>query len=77
MKTCHQFDIVRAEYEREIGFMLAHSKRHEGRPSAKSSAKQAASTKQRMARALNTTSGAAPSAAEPAKPQLSTPIRNG
>jgi hypothetical protein len=53
MKTCHRFDTVRGEYEREIGFLLAHSKRHEGRPSAKSSAKQAASTKQRMARALS------------------------
>ena len=52
MKTCNQFKIVRADYEREIGFMIAHSERHEGRPAAKSSAKQAASTKQRMARAL-------------------------
>ncbi|MFK0160761.1 hypothetical protein ACIQVK_53100 [Streptomyces sp. NPDC090493] len=53
MKTCHQFDTVRAEYQREIGFMVAHSQRHTGRQAAKSSAKQAASTKQRMARALN------------------------
>ncbi|GAA3211624.1 hypothetical protein GCM10020256_10550 [Streptomyces thermocoprophilus] len=30
MKTCHQFKTVRAEYEREIGFMLAHSERHAG-----------------------------------------------
>ncbi|MHC5701986.1 hypothetical protein OTC26_011100 [Streptomyces tirandamycinicus] len=52
MKTCHQFNTVRAEYQREIGYMIAHSERHEGRPAAKSSAKQAASTKQRMARAL-------------------------
>ncbi|MEU9155034.1 hypothetical protein AB0D59_31875 [Streptomyces sp. NPDC048417] len=52
MKTCHQFDTVRAEYQREIGFMVAHSQRHAGRPAAKASAKQAASTKQRMARAL-------------------------
>lgn len=33
--------------------MLAHSKRYEGSPAAKSSAKQAASAKQRMARALS------------------------
>ncbi|MFD8814695.1 hypothetical protein ACFV23_25200 [Streptomyces sp. NPDC059627] len=53
MKTCHQFDTVRAEYVREIDFMLAHSQRHEGRPAAKSSAKTATSTKHRMARALS------------------------
>lgn len=60
MKTCHQFGTVRAEYEREIRFMLAHSQRHEGRPAAKSSAQQAASTKQRMARALSTHVGRCP-----------------
>ncbi|MEW2620927.1 hypothetical protein [Streptomyces sp. NPDC048106] len=53
MKTCHQFNTVRAEYEREIGFMLAHSERHAGKPSAKASATRAASATQRMARALN------------------------
>ncbi|MFF8481935.1 hypothetical protein [Streptomyces antibioticus] len=53
MKTCRQFGTVRAEYQREIGFMLAHSARHDGRPAAKSSAKQAASAKRRMARALS------------------------
>ncbi|GAA3196281.1 MULTISPECIES: hypothetical protein [Streptomyces] len=53
MKTCHQFATVRAEYEREIGYMLAHASRHAGRPAGKSSAKQASSTRQRMARALN------------------------
>ena len=60
MKTYHQLDAVRAEYEREIGFMLAHSKRHEGRPAAKSSAKQAVATKQRMARALSSHVGRCP-----------------
>ncbi|MFD5163469.1 hypothetical protein ACFWMJ_36380 [Streptomyces hawaiiensis] len=60
MKTCHQFDTVRAEYEREINFMLAHSQRHAGRPAAKSSAKQASSTKQRMARALSSHVGRCP-----------------
>ncbi|MFJ4828768.1 hypothetical protein ACIP79_02340 [Streptomyces sp. NPDC088747] len=60
MKTCHQFDTVRGEYEREIGFLLAHSHRHEGRPAAKASAKQAASTKQRMARALSSHVGRCP-----------------
>ncbi|MFJ6433306.1 hypothetical protein [Streptomyces sp. NPDC091416] len=60
MNTCRKFDTVRGEYEREIGYMLAHSKRYEGRPAAKSSAKQAASTKQRMARALNSHIGRCP-----------------
>ncbi|MFF4256668.1 hypothetical protein ACFY1L_36330 [Streptomyces sp. NPDC001663] len=60
MKTCHQFDTVRAEYEREIGFMLAHSQRNEDRPAAKSSATRAASTKKRMARALSSHVGRCP-----------------
>ncbi|MEN8654371.1 hypothetical protein ABCR94_28185 [Streptomyces sp. 21So2-11] len=60
MKTCHQFKTVRAEYEREIGYMIAHSVRHEGRPAAKSSAKQATSTKARMARALSSHVGRCP-----------------
>ncbi|MCA1222287.1 hypothetical protein [Streptomyces sp. 8L] len=60
MKTCHRFETVRAQYEREIAFMLAHSERHAGRPAAKSSAKQAASTKQRMARALTSHVGRCP-----------------
>jgi hypothetical protein len=60
VKTCHQFDTVRAEYEREIGFLLAHSERHEGSPAAKSSAKRAVSTKQRMARALSSHVGRCP-----------------
>ncbi|MCZ4103559.1 hypothetical protein [Streptomyces sp. H39-C1] len=53
MKICRRFKTVRAEYEREIGFMLGHAERHAGKPSGKSSAKQAISTKARMARALN------------------------
>ncbi|MBP5935383.1 hypothetical protein [Streptomyces acidiscabies] len=60
MTTCRKFDCLRAEYEREIGFLLAHSRRHEGRPSAKSSAKQAAAAKARMARALTTHIGRCP-----------------
>ncbi|MCX5395594.1 hypothetical protein [Streptomyces sp. NBC_00102] len=60
MKTCNRFNTVRAEYEREIKFMIAHSERHAGRPAAKSSAKQAASTKQRMARALSSHVGHCP-----------------
>ncbi|AJE87466.1 hypothetical protein SLNWT_7090 [Streptomyces albus] len=60
MKTCHQFDTVRGEFEREIGFMLAHSQRHAGSLSAKSSARQAISAKQRMARALNSHVGRCP-----------------
>lgn len=60
MKTCHKFNTVRGAYEREIGYMVAHSQRHEGRPAAKSSAKQAASAKHRMARALSTHVGRCP-----------------
>ncbi|MGY9065326.1 hypothetical protein [Streptomyces sp. CAS3] len=60
MKTCRKFEKVRAEYEREIGFMLARSRRHEGKPAAKSSARQAVATKQRMARALNNHAGRCP-----------------
>ncbi|MGW4441988.1 hypothetical protein [Streptomyces sp. NPDC004682] len=60
MKTCHRFTTVRAEYEREIGFMIARSERHAGSPAAESSAKQAAATKQRMARALNSHVGRCP-----------------
>ncbi|MFB7630461.1 hypothetical protein ACFC0M_05860 [Streptomyces sp. NPDC056149] len=52
MRTCHQFTAIRQEYEREIGYLSAHSERHAGRPAAKSSAKHAASAKARMARAL-------------------------
>ncbi|KOG74969.1 MULTISPECIES: hypothetical protein [Streptomyces] len=53
MKTCPRFATLREEYEREIGFLTAHSARHAGRPAAKSSAKHAASAKARMARALS------------------------
>ncbi|MER7684525.1 hypothetical protein [Streptomyces sp. NPDC097610] len=53
MKTCPQFEALRAEYVQEIGFMSAHSQRHAGRPAAKASGKQAVSTKARMARALS------------------------
>ncbi|MFK0099018.1 hypothetical protein [Streptomyces sp. NPDC091040] len=60
MKTCTRFNTVRAQFEREIGFMLARSERHAGKPAAKSSAYQAASAKQRMARALSTHVGRCP-----------------
>ncbi|MFE4212229.1 hypothetical protein [Streptomyces sp. NPDC056844] len=53
MKTCRRFSTVRREYEREIRYMLAHSERYAGSPAAKSSAKQAASARQRMARTLS------------------------
>ncbi|GGT22074.1 hypothetical protein ACK389_10705 [Streptomyces antibioticus] len=53
MKTCHRFDVIRKGYEREIGFLSAHSQRYAGRPSAKSSAQHAISAKTRMARALS------------------------
>ncbi|MFD8589855.1 hypothetical protein ACFV1B_09970 [Streptomyces sp. NPDC059637] len=53
MKTCPRFANLREEYEREIGYLNAHSERHAGKPSAKASAKHAASAKARMARALS------------------------
>ncbi|MGZ2361657.1 hypothetical protein LRE75_34100 [Streptomyces sp. 372A] len=60
MKTCRRFSTVREEFEREISFMLAHSQRYEGRPSAKSSATRATFAKQQMARALSTHVGSCP-----------------
>lgn len=53
MRTCPQFAAMRAEYEREIGYLNAHSQRHAGKSSAKASASYATSTKARMARALS------------------------
>ncbi|MBB0247257.1 MULTISPECIES: hypothetical protein [Streptomyces] len=53
MRTCPRFASLREEYEREIGYLSAHARQHAGKPSAKSSAKHAASTRARMARALN------------------------
>lgn len=53
MKTCPRFATIRAEYEQDIGFLSAHSERHAGRPSAKSSAKHATAARARMARALS------------------------
>ncbi|WP_263978913.1 hypothetical protein [Streptomyces aculeolatus] len=52
IRTCAGFTALQAVYEREIGYLKAHSVRHEGRPAARCSATQAASTKARMARAL-------------------------
>ncbi|MFK0143395.1 hypothetical protein [Streptomyces murinus] len=60
MKTCRKFEKVRAEYEREIGFMLARSRRYGGKSAAKSSERQAVATKQRMARALSHHAGRCP-----------------
>ncbi|AUH44806.1 hypothetical protein CXR04_09705 [Streptomyces sp. CMB-StM0423] len=53
MRTCAGFTALQAVYEREIRYLTAHSARHQGRPAARCSATQAASTKARMARALN------------------------
>ncbi|MEU7033658.1 hypothetical protein ABZ958_08255 [Streptomyces sp. NPDC046237] len=60
MKTCPELASLRREYEREIGYMTAHSQRHAGKPAAKVSATQAASAKQRMARALSSHVGRCP-----------------
>ncbi|MGX4693775.1 hypothetical protein [Streptomyces sp. JNUCC 63] len=53
MKTCRRFARIRRDFEREIGFLSAHSERHAGRPAAKTSAKRALSAKQQMAKALS------------------------
>lgn len=53
MKTCSRFASLRAEHELEISCMTNHSHWHAGRPAATSSARQAISAKQRMARALS------------------------
>ncbi|MEU1630685.1 hypothetical protein ABZ746_36505 [Streptomyces sp. NPDC020096] len=53
MKTCRHFASIREGYEQEIRFLSAHSERHAGRPSAKSSAKHALSARAQMARALS------------------------
>ncbi|GGS93240.1 hypothetical protein [Streptomyces chromofuscus] len=60
MKTCRRFATIRQEFEREIGFLSAHSERHAGRPAAKSSAKHALSAKQQMAKALSRHVGRCP-----------------
>jgi predicted HicB family RNase H-like nuclease len=52
MKTCQRFTRLRAEFEREIAYLSAHSQRHADTPAARTSAKQALSLKQRMSRAL-------------------------
>ncbi|MEU2263870.1 hypothetical protein ABZ557_27175 [Streptomyces sp. NPDC019645] len=52
MRTCRRFTLIRRQYEREVAFLTAHSERHAGKPSARSSATHAASAKARMARAL-------------------------
>ncbi|MCX4659149.1 hypothetical protein OG711_07695 [Streptomyces uncialis] len=53
MKTCHRFTRIRTGYEQDIQYLRSHSERHEGKPSAKASAKHAAGAKRAMARALN------------------------
>ncbi|GGR35444.1 hypothetical protein [Streptomyces aurantiogriseus] len=60
MKTCRRFTTIRKEFEREIGFLSAHSTRHAGRPAAKASAKHALSAKQQMAKALSQHVGRCP-----------------
>ncbi|WP_338676771.1 hypothetical protein V1460_30245 [Streptomyces sp. SCSIO 30461] len=52
MRTCRKFTQMRGQYERDIAFLTAHSKRHAGRPAAKSSATHAGLAKARMARVL-------------------------
>ncbi|MFF8958684.1 hypothetical protein [Streptomyces sp. NPDC014894] len=53
MKTCQRFSRIKSGYEQDITFLRSHSERHEGKPSAKASAKHAAGAKRAMARALN------------------------
>ncbi|MFJ8676269.1 hypothetical protein [Streptomyces sp. NPDC093589] len=53
MKTCPRFARIKAGYEQDIRFLRNHAERHQGRTSAKVSAKHAYGSKQRMARALS------------------------
>ncbi|MFJ5546738.1 hypothetical protein [Streptomyces sp. NPDC093225] len=52
MKTCPRFSRIRASYERDMGYLANHSARHQGTAPGKASARIAAGTKQRMAKAL-------------------------
>jgi hypothetical protein len=53
MKTCSRFASIRSGFEREVHFLRSHSERYEDTAPARASANIAASTKQRMAKALS------------------------
>ncbi|MFD9223413.1 hypothetical protein ACFYXH_39965 [Streptomyces sp. NPDC002730] len=53
MKTCQRFTRIKSGFEQDIRFLRSHSERHQGTSPAKTSAKNAISVKQNMARALN------------------------
>ncbi|MFI1886026.1 hypothetical protein [Streptomyces jumonjinensis] len=52
MKTCPRFTRIKTGYEQDITYLRNHSERHEGKPSARVSAKHALGAKRAMARAL-------------------------
>lgn len=52
MKTCPRFARIRADFERDIHYLRNHAERHPGTAPAKTSARTALGTKQRMAEAL-------------------------
>ncbi|MBV9024177.1 MAG: hypothetical protein JO362_10380 [Streptomycetaceae bacterium] len=53
MKTCRRFTRIKADFEQDIRFLRNYSECHQGTAAAKASAKNAHSTKQRMAKALS------------------------
>lgn len=53
MRTCHRFDRLKAQAEREIAFHTAHAAKHAGERSAKQSATMAALARQGMGKALS------------------------
>uniref|UniRef100_A0AAU2JZL4 Transposase n=1 Tax=Streptomyces sp. NBC_00049 TaxID=2903617 RepID=A0AAU2JZL4_9ACTN len=52
MKTCPRFTRIRSDFERDIRYLGNHAARHPGTAPAKTSARTALGTKQRMAEAL-------------------------
>ncbi|MCY0935953.1 hypothetical protein [Streptomyces sp. H34-S4] len=52
MKTCPHFSRIRAGFERDIRYLGNHATRHQGTAPAKTSARNALGTRQRMAEAL-------------------------
>ncbi|QPP05138.1 hypothetical protein G4Z16_00620 [Streptomyces bathyalis] len=53
MRTCQRFARIKADFERDIAFLLRHAERHQGETSAKVSRTTALGARQRMAQALN------------------------
>ncbi len=52
MITCHRFGVIKSDYEQEIRCLSGYARTHQGTPAAKTAARTALGTKQRMAKAL-------------------------